>query len=127
MVPQGTGSARHGAKGAVIGEGKIMTEMNTTDKKMQMEELIGQLCTTKEDKSYLATSMRQVGDDYLFLMLPLDKSLEPFVGSFQYKDDELIMFEYVKSDRDEILRDFMSNALNDLQTIRTKNWMDEVQ
>jgi len=96
-------------------------------KKMQMEKLIGQLCTTKEDKSYLATSMRQVGDDYLFLMLPLDKSHEPFVGSFQYEDDKLIMFEYIKSDRDEILSEFMNNALNDLQTIRTKLWMNEAE
>jgi len=88
--------------------------------KMQMEKLIGQVVTTQEDKKYLATSMRQVDDKYLYHFVSLNEPIEMIVGDVILKDETFSMRKYTGSDYDKILSEFMKNAMNDLQTIRTK-------
>jgi len=96
--------------------------------KRQMEKVIGQVLTTQEGKEYLATSMREVGDKYLFFLISNKEPLEMIVGEVKLNDDcGLLMGKYSGSDYDELLKDFMNNALNDLQCIKTQLWMDEVQ
>jgi len=90
----------------------------------QMEELIGQMVTTQEGKKYLAVSMREAGNKYLYLMVTVKEPLEMIVGDVQRKDKKFSMGKYTGSDYDEILNDFMNNALNDLQTIKIRLQMN---
>jgi len=88
--------------------------------KKQMEELIGQVVTTEEGKKYLAISMRHIGDKYLYHFITVDKPLEMIVGEVQCKDDKFSMRKYTGNDYDKTLKEFMNNALNDLQAIKTR-------
>jgi len=93
-----------------------------------MEDLIGDVFTPEDsDKSYLATSMRQLGDKYLFFMSALGESMEMMVADVRIKDEEVRMKKYTGSDYDEIFSDFFINLENDLKCIRTKLLMKEAQ
>jgi len=55
------------------------------------------------------------------------ESPEMIVCEGWLNNKDFLIGKYTGSDYDEILYDFMENAINDLQLIKTKLWMDEVE
>jgi len=107
---------------------KKYSSVKTEDLTVKMEKLIGQVVTPKgTNNEYLVSSMRHIGDKYLFFMGGLGESMEMIVADVRIKDGKFRMKKYTGSDYDEIFIDFLINAPNDLKCLKTKIWMKEIQ
>ena len=97
-----------------------LAKLELEEEESQMYDLIGKIITPQNGKNYLAVSMRQMGDKYLYLLATVKKPLEMIVGDIRLSDGKFSMMEYTGSDYTEILNEFLSTILTDLETIKTK-------
>ena len=97
-----------------------LAELELEEEKSRMYDLIGKKITPQNGKDYLAVSMRQIGDKYLYLLIAVTEPLDMIIGDIRLSDGEFLIMEYTGSDYTEILNEFLSTVLTDLQDIKTK-------
>jgi len=86
---------------------------------MQIESILGTVSTLTDGRQYVAISSRHIGDKDLCLFATVDAPLETLVTEIRPLDGKLRIWEYKGSDYEEILNDFMTTVLDDLQDIKT--------
>ena len=97
-----------------------LAELDLEEEKDRMYDLIGKKITPQNGKNYLAVSMRQIGEKYLYLLVAIEEPLEMIIGDIWLSDGKFLIMEYTGSDYAEILTDFLNTVLTDLQNITAK-------